>query len=730
MDQNGKTLLPEDMSRKRSILAFAIAIICVFGVVCVYLNQLSNTVNTNLMLQVHEISDHDVESIVATIDDSYARLDSVADRIEAFGVTTIDGLQRQLAIEGDSSKLFDALYLLDENGMLYGNTDKVLAADMHAYDELMANGCEHFVRLYDPDGGDLDTTRESLIFGIRLNDVRIADHNFVALIGRGDVSSIRDQLLIESFNGQGVSSVVNAEGYYVVRASSATDLAEHENFYDMLEAGYLEGGTTIEQVRENLSKGESFVVDCVTDSGQQLILSFAPIEGTNLSFIMAVPRQVFDDRFSSFISMTAGMLIGVVIVIVIMLALLIGFIKRTVSANARAATRTEFLQTMSHEIRTPLNGIIGLNYLMESHLDDREAMEGYVKKLGKAAKYLLGLINDILDVSKLQAGKVELEERSFDLKAVIDTVCEMQREPMAAGDIRFILRADHLPYPYLIGDEIRISQVLMNILSNAVKFTPKQGTITLQASQRPAVTPGHAVTSISITDTGCGMTPEFQEKIFDVFTQERNAISDSQKGTGLGMSISYLLVEQMGGHLSVESAVGKGSTVTMVLTTPVDSERRKQMAAAEMQKKLEAATEVADTSDDTPLKVLVAEDNALNADIISAILEEEGCEIVLAENGREAVNAFLASDIGEFDVILMDAQMPVLDGYEATEEIRRCGRSDATTVKIYACTASTLAEDRARAEEAGMDDFLTKPLNMPIVLEKLGLADRGSKNTR
>ena len=730
MDQAEKTHLPEDLSRKRYILAFAIALICVFAVVCVYLDQLSNTVNTNLMLQVHEISDHDVESIVATIDDSYSRLDSIAERIEAYGVTDTQQLQEQLDLEAASSKLFNALFLLDTDGTLYGSTTLLLSADEHAYDEMMSDGRQHFVKLYDSSNGSLESTRESLIYGIRVNDLEIAGHTFVALIGRGDLSNIRDQLLIESFNGQGVSSVVDAEGYYIVRASSSTDFTEYDNFYDMLEAGYLEDGATIEQVRENLSRGESFAVDCVTASGRQMIFSFAPIEGTNWSFIMAVPRQVFDDRFSSFISMTVAMLIGVAVVIVVMLALLFRFIKRTVSANAQAATRTEFLQTMSHEIRTPLNGIIGLNYLMESHLDDREAMEGYVKKLGKAAKYLLGLINDILDVSKLQAGKVELEERSFDLKAVIDTVCEMQREPMAAGDIRFVLHADHLPYPYLIGDEIRISQVLVNILSNAVKFTPKQGAITLNASQRPAVTPRHAVTSISISDTGCGMTPEFQEKIFDVFTQERNAISDSQKGTGLGMSISYLLVEQMGGHLSVESQVGKGSTFTMVLTTPVDSERRKQVAAAEMQKKLEAVAVTEDVPDDAPLKILVAEDNALNADIISAILEEEGCEIVLAENGREAVNAFLASEIGEFDVILMDAQMPVLDGYEATEEIRRCGRSDATTVKIYACTASTLAEDRARAKEAGMDDFLTKPLNMPVVLEKLGLADRRSEGSK
>lgn len=751
------------MERRKYIAIVSAAAIVIIVAVGVYLAQLSSTVAGNLMTSVDEISRHDVETIEGTLNNCYARLGSVADRLEVYGVETVHEAQEQLNLEAASSAMFNAVYLMEADGTLYSSSYVRLDADEHAYDELMTDGREHFAMLYDDENGRLETTKESLIFGIRLPDTEIGGRTFVAMLARSDLSTISNQLVIESFNGQGVSSVVNARGYYIVNASPATDLAGRNNFYDMLEAGRIEDGVTVEDIRRNIAAGESFVINCVTSDGEQLVMSFAPVAGTEWSFIMAVPTEVFSQRFAPFIAMTVGMLGAMVVVIAIMLAVIYRFMKQSIQARAETVARTEFLSNMSHEIRTPLNGIIGLNHLMERHVDDAAAMRDYVGRLGKAAQYLLSLVNDILDVSKLQAGKVDLASEPFDLNALIDNVCGMQSGPMADRGIHFEL-SRIVEHPWLLGDEVRLSQVLMNILSNAVKFTPEGGRITVKVHEAVYVSGGEAVLTVSIADTGCGMTKEFAEHVFDAFTQERNRNSDSQKGTGLGMSISYLLVTQMGGSITVESEPGCGSCFTITVALPIVAngdepaqdqaqaqiqapslgspcaESAEGMEGAESAEHVEDSEHVEDAEAciagaasppsgseavQAPIEILVAEDNELNADIISSILTEEGFSITVAENGEEAVRRFAESPEGHFAAILMDAQMPVMDGYEASRAIRDLRRPDAKTVRIFACTASTFTEDRNRALESGMDDFLSKPLNMTVMLQKLEAVRKG-----
>lgn len=709
-------------------------------VVVVYLGQLSNTVSGNVISSMDEISRHDVETIEGSLANSYSRLGSVAKRLKVYDVETVQEAQEHLNLEAASSALFNAVYLLSEDGTLYSSSYVVLGPDETRYLQIVSEKQDDFVMLYDDENGRLETTKESLIYGIRLTDTVIDGINFVAMLGRSDLSTISGQLLIESFDGKGVSSVVNDKGYYIVSASPATDLAGRNNFYDVLRDGRIENGVTIDDVRRNIRDGVQFTINVTNGGGERLVMSFAPVAGTSWSFIMAVPASVFEQRSAPFIAMTAVMLAVMVLVLSGMMLLIYRFMKRSVQARAEAAARSEFLSSMSHEIRTPLNGIIGLNHLMERHVGDREAMEDYVRKLGKAAQYLLSLVNDILDVSKLQAGKVQLVSEPFDLAAAIDNVCEMQREPMGERGIVFDLENGPMGFPWVVGDEVRISQVLMNILSNAVKFTPEGGRITVRASQGPLDERGYAPVEITVADTGCGMSAEFQRQIFDMFTQERNSNSGSQKGTGLGMSISHLLMQQMGGSLSVESELGRGSCFTVRVDLPIDSARHSDdlekaglapsedvpgEAMRDGEGLLGAPSDEGASRRPSGMRLLVAEDNELNADIISGILEEEGYQVSVAENGRRAVELFEASAVGWFDAILMDAQMPVMDGYEAARAIRGCGREDAGTVFIFACTASTFTEDRNRAMEAGMNDFLAKPLDVPVMLAKLRALGEG-----
>lgn len=725
--------LEQALDKKKYILIFGISIILMIAAVCIYLSMLSQTSANNLMGTVDEISRHDVESIEGSLDNSFALLESVNKRMKVYDVETIQEAQEQLNLEAASSPLFNAIYLLDDEGYLYSSSYVRLDPDEHAYSEMFSEGRDRFVMLYDDANGTLETTKESLIYGIKLDGMFLGGHRYVAMLGRSDLSNIRDQLLIESFDGQGVSSVINYQGYYIVSASPATDLTGRNNFYDTLSAGYIEDGVTIDDVRNSISAGESFVINCTTAEGQDLVFSFAPIAGTAWSFILAIPVQVFDQRFAVFTFMTAIMLSVVVVVLIGMMALIFRFMKKTISANAESAARAEFLSNMSHEIRTPLNGIIGLNHLMAGSLNDQKAMEGYVSKLGKSAEYLLSLVNDILDVSKLQAGKVDLAIEPFNMNDLIENVIEMHSNSINERGIRLDVLTEDLHYPHLVGDEVRVSQILMNILSNAAKFTPPEGSITFRAEQMLLQDRHEVFTTISISDTGCGMTREFQQHLFDVFTQERTSNNESQKGTGLGMAISHMLAVQMGGKLTVESEIGKGSRFVFSVRLPrdpkyvgnVDEELPDIEATGGKLGACDDKPDASQSDHDDQIKILVAEDNELNSEILSTILGNEGYETRLASNGQEALEMFEASGIGEYAAILMDAQMPVMDGYEAAKKIRDLDREDAETVRIFACTASTFAEDRKRALDSGMNDFLAKPLNVPDMLGKLEQVKRG-----
>ncbi len=390
----------------------------------------------------------------------------------------------------------------------------------------------------------------------------------------------------------------------------------------------------------------------------------------------------------------------------------------TVAEKARA--QSEFLSNMSHEIRTPLNGLIGLNHMMMLNIDkveqeqQKEQVKDWIQKSYGTANYLLSLVNDVLDVSKLQAGKVDLVMEPVMLETMLDAVWSMQHDNIVNRGVGFTIEKE-ISIPCIETDETRIKQVLMNIIGNAAKFTPAGGQITLSVSQR-RIDKTHVEMQYRCEDTGIGMSEEFVEKIFELFSQEQNPASQGVKGTGLGMPLSRLIVESMGGKIHVESEVGRGSIFTVVIPSAIAEaapDYRNQMPTGDCPE-----TKKRPGSGKT-IRILLAEDNELNSEILLEILWERGFQVVHAENGQEAVQKFKESAPGEFDIILMDMQMPVMDGCSASKEIRKLDRSDAKTIPIFACTANTFKEDRDRALESGMNDFLSKPIDVNILLEKL-----------
>lgn len=400
------------------------------------------------------------------------------------------------------------------------------------------------------------------------------------------------------------------------------------------------------------------------------------------------------------------------LLILILIGVIIRFRMKAVAEQMDAKAKRRFFSAMSHEICTPLNGMIGLNSLMHKNLDNRDKLESYLQQSSSTAKYLLSLVYDILDMSKLQEKELEIEYTPVNLMVLIPSIELVVKDNMDDKQLHLTVDAQ-MPYPGIIGDEARIRQILVNILDNACKFTSPGGkvTVTVRQSLEAEET---VVTRVDIADTGCGMSEEFQKKIFEPFTQERKTVSRGNEGTGLGMAISYHLAKRMGGDLSVSSKKGEGSCFTFVFPAQKAalSEEDVSQGNAAIQKPGILASERVN-------RVLVAEDNELNAEILIELLESEGIHADLAENGRKAADMFAASEPGTYDVILMDLLMPEMNGFEAAKAIRAMKRKDAKTVRIFACTANSFREDYARAMECGMDDFIAKPIDMKVVMEKI-----------
>ncbi len=692
------------------IISCILLLLLIFGVIALYVCMVRNEVTKNVSFSMEEIARHDIDSIQKTISDSLDRLKYSAARIKLLNCETIEEMQQMLQFECESS-VFDEIMLIGEDDKLYSRYEILEAKDNTYLSFFNKNDGESFISRYDMNSSDDgNTVHEVLVHGARLYDMSIDGVNFKGIVGLRDIDVIQEHLRIESFDGRGYSSIINTEGYYIVNVKRADGTEEIANFFDVMEDADCHSDTVKrDEIKQRLMEGDSYITSCnVPDSGE-LQFCFLWVPGTNWWFIMSVSMDVFNEQSAALVSMTTLMLVFVVTIIIVLVLIIFYSRRKAIQASADAQARSDFLSNMSHEIRTPLNGIIGLNYLMESNIGNNDKMREYITKLGYTANYLLALLNDILDFSKLQAGKVEFFNAEFNLCEMLDNIVSMQSDSIKSKGIEFNVSRS-VEECFLIGDCTRLKQVLVNILSNASKFTSAGGTITFTITQLPKER-GRVTTIFKVRDTGCGMSDEFQKKLFDAFSQERNKISESQKGTGLGMSICYLLMKHMGGDISVQSALNKGTSFTVTIALPV-SVKNQPSEESEIISYFESKPK-------KKLRVLIAEDNELNAEILKEILEELDYEVMHAVNGQESVNMFRESSIGEIDLILMDIQMPVMDGFEAAAAIRALNRPDAKSVLIFACTANTFNTDREKAFDCGMNDFVPKPIDVTELIDKL-----------
>ena len=375
-------------------------------------------------------------------------------------------------------------------------------------------------------------------------------------------------------------------------------------------------------------------------------------------------------------------------------------------AEAANEAKTEFLQRMSHDIRTPINGICGMLDMADHYADDMEKQSECRTKIKEASNLLLELVNEVLDMSKLESDEVVLEEIPFNLSSISRDVLVVIEQIAAEQNIRIVWEKKEITHRDLIGSPGHVKRVMMNILSNAVKYNRENGWIYISCMEIPSEQPGMTTMEFVCRDTGIGMTEEFQKCVFEPFAQEHTGSRTKFAGTGLGMAIAKNLVEKMGGTITFESKEGMGTTFVIRVPFKIDMDADKREEQKDVSEKSIKG-----------LHILLAEDNELNMEIAEFVLQNEGADVTKAWNGQEAVELFEKSRPGEFDVILMDIMMPVMNGYEATKRIRSLDREDAKTIPIIAMTANAFTEDRIRAKEAGMDEHIAKPVDAKLLVK-------------
>ena len=375
-------------------------------------------------------------------------------------------------------------------------------------------------------------------------------------------------------------------------------------------------------------------------------------------------------------------------------------------AEAANEAKTEFLQRMSHDIRTPINGICGMVHMADYYADDMEKQTEYRTKVKEASNLLLELVNEILDMSKLESGEIVLEEIPFNLSSIYREVFVVIEQVAAEQNLQIVWEKKEITHRDLIGSPRYVKRVMMNILSNAMKYNRENGHIYISCIEIPSGQPETTTMEFVCRDTGIGMAEEFQKHIFEPFAQEHAGSRTRFSGTGLGMPISKKLIEKMGGTITFESAEGIGTTFVIRVPFKIDLD-------------VDIREEQADVSEKSikGLHILLAEDNELNMEIAEFVLQNEGAEVSKAWNGEETVELFRKSESGEFDAILMDIMMPVMNGYEATKMIRSLDREDAKVIPIIAMTANAFTEDRLRAKEAGMNEHIAKPFDVKLLVK-------------
>ena len=551
---------------------------------------------------------------------------------------------------------------------------------------------------------------------------------FTHIVLLKDIQTVKQYYTTATYGGSAATYIIKKNGTLAYFDADDDDVIGARNIYKALEEAEYVQGRSFDIIKEQLDR-DGIVAANILLNQTEYYYCLTALKDYDMTLMLLIPADCV--AVSTMNMMNSAIRTETIFISAMALLILLAFFSlikvrrssqmvilqqetnkelnrlRTVAETANAAKST-FLNNMSHDIRTPMNAIIGFTNIAQKHSPTPE-IKSCLDKISDSSEHLLALINDVLDISRIESGKIQYTPTPVDIAEVSDSVLTIMQGYLANRNITFQTELEEPQMHYVLTDVVRVREILVNILGNAVKFTNDGGTITYAVSYHPGTDDRHIHVKYRISDTGIGMSEEFVRHIFDEFSQEEQDARTQYKGTGLGMAITKKYVDLMGGTISVESKKGVGSTFTVDLPMEIAD-------AGKVEKKDYSVGNV----DLTGVKILMAEDNDLNAEIAIVQLEEMGIRITRATDGEEAVRIFAENPQGTFDLILMDVMMPKMNGYEATKAIRAMqNRRDAFTIPIIAMTANAFAEDVQSSLDAGMNGHLSKPIVMDEVVKTI-----------
>ena len=735
---------------------------------------------------------------------------------------------------------FDSLCLVDEDAMYYDKGKSFsLLWSKEVTEKLLTNKQPIIL-------DNMLSTEGSLIFLIPVEKRIVNGKKICALGVVYNSQNLFDMLNIHAYDGKVMMYIVHQDGVALFRSSQA-DIIDGYNMINSLVAAEFKRGS-LDSLRSNIRSGQQELMTFHLDN-EEYYLNYTSVGVDDWQLVTMVPVDVVSGRLmqSSMITFLCMFLIGALIVIAFVL-LYSDSTKKVLRAEAAARkaaesanrSKSQFLSNMSHDIRTPMNAIIGMTKIAQDHIEEREKVTDCLKKINLSGQLLVGLINDILDMSKIESGKMVLNKDTASLVELMQNLVNITQPAVLQKMQVFNIRLHNIQHENLIFDSLRLNQVMINLLGNAVKFTPEGGSISLDVTEEPAAEEGAVHLTLKVADSGIGISPEFQKNLFTSFTRERDSKIDKIEGSGLGLAITKMIVTMMEGSISVESELGKGSIFTVEMDLPIadaseemtlpeihvlvaDDDADTCRSAADYLRELGARADVAfggleavkkadaalKTGDDYQIifldwrmsdlegtdtareirsivgeevpiliisaydwsgiekdadeagingfiqkpffkstiyhniqkyylhcnqgqpvaaseqnvllgkNILLVDDNAINLEIAEEILSDTGAVVDTARDGREAVERFACSPSGYYAMILMDIQMPVMNGYEATKAIRHMNRADADQVLVFAMTADAFADDIVLAKQVGMNAHFAKPLDMNVILKEI-----------